>query len=114
MKTMGRFIYQARSDSIWVEHELDYALWLAYHLHNSIFKILLSITNFDSAVLPNPEEVCEVKFVSRQELDDMFNDNNVKFSPWFSLFYKFKWLNSWWDNLDNLEPLKEADIHKLN
>ena len=26
MHVMGRFIYLARSDSIWVEHELDYAI----------------------------------------------------------------------------------------
>jgi isopentenyldiphosphate isomerase len=27
MNVMGRFIYEARSDPVWVEHELDYVIW---------------------------------------------------------------------------------------
>ena len=30
MEVMGRFIYLARSDSIWVEHELDYAIMYVF------------------------------------------------------------------------------------
>jgi hypothetical protein len=53
--------------------------------------------------------------VNQSELREMMEDKDAKFSPWFSLFYKFKWLNSWWDNLDELDALKDAqNIHKLN
>lgn len=100
MHLMGRFIYQARSDPVWVEHELDYAI---------------CVPNYDSPFSPNPEEVCEVRFVSKDELEEMFKDPENKFSPWFSLFYKLKWLNSWWERLDDLNSLKDFEnIVKLS
>ncbi|CAK5056401.1 unnamed protein product [Meloidogyne enterolobii] len=101
MEVMGRFIYLARSDSIWVEHELDYAI---------------IVTNFDAAFKPNPEEVSEVRFVTPDELNEMFIGGKELFSPWFSLFYKFHWLKTWWEKLDDLKSVRESDdvIHSLN
>uniref|UniRef100_A0A915PCV6 isopentenyl-diphosphate Delta-isomerase n=4 Tax=Meloidogyne TaxID=189290 RepID=A0A915PCV6_9BILA len=99
MEVMGRFIYLARSDSIWVEHELDYAI---------------IVTNFDATFKPNPEEVSEVRFVTPDELSEMFIGGKELFSPWFSLFYKFHWLKTWWEKLDDLKSVRESDdMHSI-
>ena len=75
-----------------------------------------SVTNFAGKVEPNPEEVCEVRWVTREQLTEMFADGESnKFSPWFALFYNHKWLNIWWDHLDQLESHKDPEtIQKLN
>ncbi|CAD5224303.1 unnamed protein product [Bursaphelenchus xylophilus] len=99
MNVMGRFLYKASSDSEWLEHELDYAL---------------VVTNFDPALIhPNPEEVADFMLVDPQKLDSMIKTK--RFSPWFALFNQFNWLNSWWQNLGDLDKLRDMDkIHRLN
>lgn len=78
IRTEFRFIYKAPSDELWAEHELDYAL---------------VVRNFTSALSENPDEVSDTKFVDQKELDEMMQKKNYLFSPWFSLFYKHKWLH---------------------
>ena len=47
----------------------------------------------------HPDEVDDVKWVTRQELIDMMEDKALLFSPWFRLICK-KWLlNHWWKDL---------------
>ena len=74
------------------------------------------VTNFDATFKPNPEEVSEVRFVTPDELNEMFIGGKELFSPWFSLFYKFHWLKTWWEKLDDLKSVRESDdvIHSLN
>ncbi|KAL3074955.1 hypothetical protein niasHS_014400 [Heterodera schachtii] len=100
MHVMGRFIYRAESDNEWVEHELDYAI---------------CVPNCSTPIRPNPEEVSDVKCVTQAELDNMFAENCFNFSPWFTLFYSFRWLNLWWNNATALDAYKDMDkIHQLN
>lgn len=48
---------------------------------------------------PNPNEVKESKYVSQQDLRQMFRDNSLKFTPWFKLICDTM-LFEWWDHLD--------------
>ena len=47
----------------------------------------------------NPNEVQDTRYVSQEELRAMFEDNCLKFTPWFKLICSTM-LFEWWDNLD--------------
>lgn len=49
---------------------------------------------------PHVDEVDALKWVSQQQLKDMFDDTSLLFSPWFRLIVR-KWFfgpNGWWTN----------------
>ncbi|KAK0418463.1 hypothetical protein QR680_013571 [Steinernema hermaphroditum] len=101
MKVMGRFLYKAEMEGAeWIEHELDYAI---------------IVRDFDVNTLNiNPEEASEVRSVSKEGLAQMISSDSERFSPWFSLFYKEKWLSTWWDNLSNLDAFIDLKpVHRL-
>jgi isopentenyl-diphosphate delta-isomerase len=76
------------NDSPWGEHEIDYVLFVV--VPN---KSALTLT-------PHPDEVDDVKWVSKQVLQEMMSDDSLLFSPWFRIITK-KWLMGlWWDNLE--------------
>uniref|UniRef100_A0A1I7Y8E1 isopentenyl-diphosphate Delta-isomerase n=1 Tax=Steinernema glaseri TaxID=37863 RepID=A0A1I7Y8E1_9BILA len=64
MSVMGRFLYDAKmSGGEWMEHELDYAI---------------IIKDFDVKTLKaNPEEVSEVRMVSKEGLAEMMSSGNI-------------------------------------
>ncbi|KAF2615680.1 hypothetical protein F2Q70_00007514 [Brassica cretica] len=73
---LGRMLYKAPSDGKWGEHELDYLLFIVR----------------DVKLQPNPDEVADIKYVSREELKELVkkadagdDDEAVKLSPWFRL-----------------------------
>uniref|UniRef100_A0A914CP12 isopentenyl-diphosphate Delta-isomerase n=1 Tax=Acrobeloides nanus TaxID=290746 RepID=A0A914CP12_9BILA len=73
----------------------------------------MNVMGSGSLVL-NPDEVSDTRFVDQKELDDMIHKENFLFSPWFTLFYKHKWLHQWWNNLGSLQTYKELEkIHHL-
>ncbi|KAL9184786.1 hypothetical protein ACHAXT_012756 [Thalassiosira profunda] len=91
--------------SPWGEHEIDYVLFA---------------TVPDKSVLtikPHPDEVDAVKWVTQQQLLEMFDDKNLLFSPWFRLITN-KWMigsndkkgsgGGWWDDL---EKTMTTDAH---
>jgi isopentenyldiphosphate isomerase len=83
-----------------MEHELDY---------------VLIVRNFNFPFYPNPEEVEDVRHVSRQELTKMLRDESIKFSPWFHLMYTSKQLEKWWTKLDANEAINyDETIRRLN
>ena len=47
----------------------------------------------------NPNEVQDAKYVTQDELKTMFQDNSLKFTPWFKLICNTM-LFEWWDHLD--------------
>lgn len=47
----------------------------------------------------NPNEVQDTKYVSPEELKEMFKDPSLKFTPWFKLICETM-LFEWWENLD--------------
>ncbi|KJH41932.1 isopentenyl-diphosphate delta-isomerase [Dictyocaulus viviparus] len=87
---MGRFLYKAvGADMVWGEQELDYA-------------IVARNFEFDQ-LLPNPEEVSDIKAVDEQELAHWVATEYSSFSPWFQLFYRLRFLSEWWSNIDQIE-----------
>ena len=66
------FIYKEELSNNLVEHELDHVF------------IGFSNKNPD----PNPEEVCDWKYVDETSLKKSFNDTPELFSPWLKLCYK--------------------------
>lgn len=85
-------------DSKWGEHEIDY--------------ILILKTRNDITVEANYNEVKDYKYVSQDELKQMFDDQSLVFTPWFKLICQ-TFLFNWWGNLDNLDAFKDDTIHRL-
>lgn len=63
---------------------------------------------------PNPNEVKSTRYVSEKELKAMFDDNSLKFTPWFKLICQ-SLLFEWWEHLDEgLEQYTgETDIRRM-
>ncbi|XP_050598233.1 isopentenyl-diphosphate Delta-isomerase 1 [Bombus affinis] len=77
-------------EGIWGEHEIDYVLFIQK----------------DNVTLdPNPDEISEIRWVSKSEIKDI-EKNLSPLSPWFKLILKHK-LPSWWDNLHSLEKMQD-------
>ncbi|KAF8525106.1 Isopentenyldiphosphate isomerase [Hysterangium stoloniferum] len=79
---LTRIHYLAPSDGLWGEHEVDYILFLTA----------------DVTVNPNSNEIRDYKYVSKEELQALFNDPNNAFTPWFKLIAR-DFLFGWWDEL---------------
>uniref|UniRef100_A0A158PAP6 isopentenyl-diphosphate Delta-isomerase n=1 Tax=Angiostrongylus cantonensis TaxID=6313 RepID=A0A158PAP6_ANGCA len=89
---MGRFLYKAvEANSLWGEHELDYA-------------VVTRNVSLDRLV-PNPQEVSDIRAVDEKELTDWITSESPSFSPWFRLFYRLRFLSEWWSNIDHIENL---------
>ncbi|CAD6994023.1 isopentenyl-diphosphate Delta-isomerase 1 [Ceratitis capitata] len=83
---LTRIHYKDEGDGVWGEHEIDYILFLQK----------------DVDLNPNENEVSEVRYIKRSEIDEIVNLFNAPFTPWFKLILKHK-LKVWWDNLDSLD-----------
>ena len=91
-------------DCEWGEHEIDY--------------ILFARCPPDMKLTPNPEEVDDVRFVYRQELEAMMlPSSGLSWSPWFRIIAK-RLLPAWWGDLESaISTDKFADrgtIHRLS
>lgn len=75
------------------EHEIDYVLFTRYSDTKSPNKKII--------LEPNPEEVSDYKYVSKEELKSMFRDKDLIFSPWFEGIMKHGGF-TWWENLDEI------------
>ncbi|KAI3403174.1 IDI1 [Candida oxycetoniae] len=99
---LTRIHYQSASGdektSLWGEHEIDY--------------ILILRTKDDITINTNDNEVKDYKYVSANELKEMFNDHTLVFTPWFKLICQ-TFLFKWWDSLNNLDQFKDDEIHRL-
>ncbi|KAL7339061.1 isopentenyl-diphosphate delta-isomerase [Rhodotorula toruloides] len=90
---LTRIHYYAPSDKIWAEHEIDYIFFLTLDPKTNI----------------NPNEVSDVKWVSKADLEEFFKDPSSTFTPWFRLIAE-SFLYKWWDALlalrkDQSQPL---------
>eukprot|EP00658_Telonema_sp_P-2_P009385 TRINITY_DN13517_c0_g1_i1.p1 TRINITY_DN13517_c0_g1~~TRINITY_DN13517_c0_g1_i1.p1 ORF type:complete len:307 (+),score=93.91 TRINITY_DN13517_c0_g1_i1:201-1121(+) len=92
------------ADSIWGEHEIDY--------------ILLIKAEVD--LRPNPEEVSDTCYVSREECIAMLADDSLLWSPWCRVIAEKMLLpdGGWWDELElalNTDKFVDAgSIHKFD
>ncbi|KAK9877508.1 hypothetical protein WA026_018617 [Henosepilachna vigintioctopunctata] len=85
-----RIIYKDEGNGKWGEHEIDYVLFL----------------KGDYKLKPNPDEICEISYVPRDEVDNYIPTLSGPLTPWFSLILKHR-LKLWWDNLDDLNQFME-------
>ncbi|MCJ1358655.1 MAG: isopentenyl-diphosphate delta-isomerase idi1 [Icmadophila ericetorum] len=83
-KYLTRIHYKAPSDGKWGEHEIDYILFIK--------------ANVD--LEPSPNEVQDTRYVSAEEMKEMFKDNTLKFTPWFKLICE-SMLFEWWKHLES-------------
>ncbi|PRD33229.1 UNVERIFIED_CONTAM: Isopentenyl-diphosphate Delta-isomerase 1 [Trichonephila clavipes] len=97
---MTRIIYTAPSDEKWGEREIDYVLFVQK----------------DVEINPNPNEVKECVYLTRENLRDFLDGGQkkgYKITPWFKLISE-SLLPKYWDNLDKLKPLRDhKTIHAL-
>ncbi|BFZ60197.1 isopentenyl-diphosphate delta-isomerase idi1 [Saitoella coloradoensis] len=99
---LTRIHYVAPSDGLWGEHEIDYILFIRAPV----------------TYAANPNEIKDAKYVSREEMQNMFVDPAYegKFTPWFKLICE-TFLFKWWKELeekDDLAAVKDEEtIHKL-
>ncbi|KAJ3293342.1 isopentenyl-diphosphate delta-isomerase idi1 [Borealophlyctis nickersoniae] len=100
LEFLTRIHYLAPSDGMWGEHEIDY----------------IFIFRGDVTCHPNPNEVKSIKYVTKAELEEMFetaDQTGVLLTPWFRLIVRV-FLYKWWDNLDSLKQFKDTKtIHRL-
>lgn len=94
---LTRIHYENTGDGIWGEHEIDYILFL----HKNV------------DLCPNPNEVSEIRYIKREQLDNELLSLQAPLTPWFNLILKYR-LKLWWDNLNSLKNFEDFDkIHKL-
>ncbi|EFA76790.1 isopentenyl-diphosphate D-isomerase [Heterostelium album PN500] len=99
---MTKIIYVSPSveDAQWGEHEID---------HIVVIKRKIDVT-------PEPNEVMDYKYVSWEELQEMFaaaDRKEIKLTPWFRLIAE-NHLEKWWKDLDNVKQHVEPSdkIHR--
>lgn len=93
---LTRIHYVAPSNGTWGEHEIDYIL----------------IIKADPVVNINRNEVQDTRYVSKEQLKEMFEDKSLTFTPWFKLICE-NYLFKWWDQLDNLQAMQESEIQRM-
>jgi len=103
LMTRIHYLAQNYPDIRWGEHEVDY--------------ILICRADVDLDV--NSNEVREIRYVSQTELKTLLaaadaEDGAIdRVTPWFKLLCTKNggMLFKWWDNLDNLKPLRDDQVH---
>ncbi|KAI0022627.1 Isopentenyldiphosphate isomerase [Xylariomycetidae sp. FL0641] len=95
---LTRIHYKAPSDGKWGEHEIDYILFIKANVDLNI----------------NKNEVQDTKYVTAEDLKTLFEDPNLKFTPWFKLICN-SMLFEWWKHLDaGLEKYtNEQEIRRM-
>mmetsp|Transcript_13502 Transcript_13502/g.37967 ORF Transcript_13502/g.37967 Transcript_13502/m.37967 type:complete len:276 (-) Transcript_13502:78-905(-) len=90
-------------DSPWGEHEIDYVLFYTVP------------SKLDLTIKGHPDEVDDVKWVTREVLIEMMQDESLLFSPWFRLICK-KWLlDHWWKDLnETMTTDKHVDLESIH
>lgn len=96
-KFLARIHYMSPSNGPWGEHEIDY---------------ILVAKAANVRVAPSANEVRDVKWVSQNELLEMFKDPELVFTPWFKLICE-SLLFGWWDQIDSLEDVDSAPIQRM-
>lgn len=92
---------QAMSGGPWGEHEMDYILFIK--------------PDADVTFQPNPEEIDDAKWVTREELREMMDPaSGLRWSPWFRIIAE-KFLDTWWAELDEtLGTDKHVDLETIH
>mmetsp|Transcript_18418 Transcript_18418/g.65217 ORF Transcript_18418/g.65217 Transcript_18418/m.65217 type:complete len:763 (-) Transcript_18418:210-2498(-) len=99
---LTRVHYQARSDEVWGEHEIDY--------------ILICTPPKDPVVRRNPNEVAETRYFTPTELREWVDGADGRgdlVSPWFRIIERTL-LHTWWASMEDgtLEEHVDDKIHR--
>ena len=98
-----KMMYSARMNADWIEREIDH--------------ILLIQADVDIKI--NQNEVSEIKWVSKQELEQILAgdiDIGGEIAPWFRCIAERVMTEEWWDsvgNLDRIVKLRDGLIHDM-
>ncbi|KAI9675929.1 MAG: isopentenyl-diphosphate delta-isomerase idi1 [Trizodia sp. TS-e1964] len=113
---LTRIHYKAPSDGIWGEHESKLVRRAICDLLTNACRLVdyILFIRADVDVHANPNEVQDTRYVSAEELQAMFTDKNLLFTPWFKLICQ-SMLFEWWEHLDKgLEKYKgETSIRRM-
>ena len=119
---LTRIHYKAPSDGKWGEHESEtFGFFfgspsiLIFFADSSVVVVdYILFVQADVEHTPNPNEVKNTRYVSKEGLKSMFKDDSLKFTPWFKLVCQ-SMLFEWWENLDEgLERfIGEKQIRRL-
>jgi len=95
---LTRIHYAHTGDGTWGEHEIDYILFLQK----------------DVELKPNTNEVSEVHYIKRDEIDAAVEKFHAPMTPWFKLILQHR-LKLWWDNLHQLKKFEDLNtIHRFS
>lgn len=89
---LTRIHYANSGDGTWGEHEIDYILFLQK----------------DVDLKPNLNEVSEIRFLKRNEIDLVIQNFDAPLTPWFDLILRHR-LKLWWDNLNHLKKFEDLN-----
>ena len=98
-----KMMYSARMNADWIEREIDHIL----------------VIQADVDIKMNQNEVSEIKWVSKQELDQILAgdvDIGGEIAPWFRCIAERVMTDEWWDsvgNLDRIVKLRDGLIHDM-
>ena len=106
MQYLTKIHYLAPSTELWGEHEgegflrgfdilMEWSPTYGFPLVDYILFICADVT-----VKPNPNEIRDHRYVSKQELIEMLEAPGNRFTPWFELIAR-DFLFGWWDELLN-------------
>ncbi|XP_011501164.1 PREDICTED: isopentenyl-diphosphate Delta-isomerase 1 [Ceratosolen solmsi marchali] len=96
---LTRIHYHATDDEIWGEHEIDYVLFLQLN------RVTLN---------PNPNEVSEIQWISKEHMNNFVKNIKFPLTPWFKLILEHQ-LPLWWNNLNVLHKFQNhSTIHRFS
>ncbi|XP_033216686.1 isopentenyl-diphosphate Delta-isomerase 1 [Belonocnema kinseyi] len=90
LQYLTRIHYEAMGDTCWGEHEIDYILFAQKEV----------------TLDPNPDEVSEIRWIPRSQIDEFIKSVDAPLTPWFKLILEHK-LSFWWDNLSDLDKIRD-------
>ena len=99
LQFVTRMEYEARMNEVWVEHEIDHIL----------------VTRANVAVNPNPNEIDECRWVTKNELEEMVKAHvagKLIIAPWFDLIRQ-NLLKDWWNDIDDMSKHVDGTIHRF-
>ncbi|KAJ8877339.1 hypothetical protein PR048_021793 [Dryococelus australis] len=97
LRYLTRIHYKAGMDEVWGEHEIDYVI----------------VLHRDVTLNPNPEEVSDILYINRDQLNSFLRTVKSPLTPWFNLIAQDH-LCQWWDNLHQLNHYEDHQtIHRF-
>lgn len=94
-------------ESPWGEHEIDYILFLRLPAESMA---AAAASDAAGVIVPNPEEVRDVRWVTREELIAMMQPSTgLLWSPWFRIIAEQFLLPAWWASDEALEETLKPD-----